>query len=140
MFRLSNALSTMQIELKSIEIHQFDFLSQKLVFHKNPSVYIRLDFSPKPRNLCCQRFYIQLFELPLLLPKCFMVQKCDISAFKRTFNHVHISLRSGDILDHISNVGLLASLFQRFHMQYVPTGCKQVPRKGHPSQVLKNNT
>ena len=30
---------------------------------------------------------------------------------KTTFNHVHISLRSGDILDNISIVGLLASLF-----------------------------
>ena len=45
-----------------------------------------------------------------------MAQNWDIPAFKRIFNHVHISLRSGDILDNISNVGLLATLFQRFHI------------------------
>ena len=74
------------------------------------------NFSRKPTNLRCQRFQLYWLKFPLLLPKCFMVQKCDISAFKRTFNHVHISLRSGDILDNISIVGLLASLFQGFHM------------------------
>ena len=48
--------------------------------------------------------------------KFFIFEKYRLSAFKRTFNHVHIFLRSGDILDNISNVGSLATLFERFNM------------------------
>ena len=107
LFSQSNTLNLSSPEFDVVNLH----------FSLTPITFC--DFSPKPQNPCCQRFYTQLSEFPLLLPKCFMVQKCGISAFKRTFNHVHISLSSGNILDHISIVGLLASLFWRFHMRII---------------------
>ena len=74
------------------------------------------DFFIKPTNLCCQRFSSYSLKFPLLLPKCFIVQKYDIQAFKRTFNRIHSPPRSRDILNNISNVRSLVTLFERFHI------------------------
>ena len=55
-------------------------------------VYVRCCYFPrKPTNLH-QCFHAYWLKFPLLIPKCFMAQKFDISAFKRTFNYFHISV------------------------------------------------
>ena len=77
------------------------------------------NFSRKPTNLCCQRFHLYWLKFPLLLPKYLMVQKYDIQAFKRTFNRIHSPPRSRDILNNISNVRSLVTLFERFHILYI---------------------